>query len=77
MSISRDQQVEGYRTILKLRCRPLAFTSHNSFRESMQVPLSTLKRFLNRPITKFDNSDDLNEIAAELRRTKTRPTSFY
>ena len=30
-----------------------------------------------RPITKFYNGDDVNVIAAELRLTKTRPTSFY
>ena len=29
-----------------------------------------------RPITKFYNGDDVNVIAAELRLTKTRPTSF-
>ena len=30
-----------------------------------------------RPITKFYKSDDVNIIAAELRLTKTRPTSLY
>ena len=34
-------------------------------------------KILNRPITKFYNSDDVNVIAAELRRTKTWPSSFY
>ena len=43
--------------------------------------LITLKRkdiekTLNRPITNFYNGDDVNVIAAELRFTKTRPTSF-
>ena len=39
---------------------------------------STIKieKILNRSITKFYNSDDVNVIAAELRFTKTRPTSF-
>ena len=32
---------------------------------------------MNRPITKFYNSDDVSMIAAELRLIKTRPTSFY
>ena len=32
---------------------------------------------LNRPITKFYNGDYVNVIVAELRRTKTKPTSFY
>ena len=35
------------------------------------------EKILNRPITKFYNSDDVNVIAAELRLTKTRPTSLY
>ena len=36
-----------------------------------------IKKILNRPITKFYNSDGVNVIAAELRLTKTSPTSFY
>ena len=39
--------------------------------------LINIEKILNRPITKFYNSDDVNMIAAELRLTKTRPTSFY
>ena len=35
------------------------------------------EKILNRPITKFYNSDDVNVIATELRLTKTRSTSFY
>ena len=35
------------------------------------------EKILNRPITKFYNSDDVNVIAAELRLTKTRPASLY
>ena len=38
--------------------------------------LINIGKTLNRPITKFYNSDDVNVIAAELRLTKTRPTSF-
>ena len=40
--------------------------SEYSLRESIQVLLSTLKRFLNRPITKLDNGDDANVIATDL-----------
>ena len=43
-------------------------------------PLSSLikiEKVLNRPITKFYNTDDVNVIAAELRLTETRPTYFY
>ena len=36
-----------------------------------------IEKILNRPITKFYNSDNVNVIAAELRLTKTRPTSLY
>ena len=39
--------------------------------------LIKLEKILNKPITKFYNSDDVNVIATELRPTKTRPTSFY
>ena len=35
------------------------------------------EKILNRPITKFYNSDDVNVIAAKLRLTKARPTSLY
>ena len=35
-----------------------------------------IEKILNRPITKFYNSDDVNVIAAELRLIKTRPTSL-
>ena len=38
--------------------------------------LINIEKILNRPITKFCNGDDVNVIAAELRLTKTRPTSF-
>ena len=38
--------------------------------------LINIEKTLNRPITKFYNGDDVNVIAAELRLTKTRPTSF-
>ena len=39
--------------------------------------LIKIEKILNRPITKFYNSDDVNVIAAELRLTKTRPASLY
>ena len=38
--------------------------------------LIKIEKTLNRPITKFYNSDDINMIGAELRLTKTLPTSF-
>ena len=39
--------------------------------------LNNIEKVLNRPITKFYNSDNVNVIAAELRLAKTRPISFY
>ena len=39
--------------------------------------LIKIEQILNRPITKSCNSGDINVIAAELRLTKTRPTTFY
>ena len=36
--------------------------------------LINIEKILNRPITKFDNGDDVNVIAAELPLTETRPT---
>ena len=39
--------------------------------------LINIEKILNRPIVNFYKSDDINVIAAELRLTKTRPTSFY
>ena len=39
--------------------------------------LINIEKILNRLIAKFYNSDDVNVIAAELRLTKTRRTSFY
>ena len=39
--------------------------------------LIKIEKILNRPITKFYNSDDVNVIAAELRLTKTRPASLH
>ena len=39
--------------------------------------LIKIEKVLNRPITKFYNSDDVNVIVAELRLTKTRPTFLY
>ena len=39
--------------------------------------LIKIEKILNRPITKFYNSDDVNVIAAELRLSKIRPASLY
>ena len=39
--------------------------------------LINIEKILNRPFTKFCNSDGVNAIAAELRLIKTRLTSFY
>ena len=39
--------------------------------------LINIEKILNRAITKFYNGDDVNVIAAELRLTKTRLTSFH
>ena len=39
--------------------------------------LIKIEKILNGPITTFYNSDDVNVIAAELRLTKTTPTSLY
>ena len=39
--------------------------------------LIKIEKTLNRPITKFYSSDDVNVIAAELWLTKARPTSLY
>ena len=38
--------------------------------------LIKIEKTLYRPITKVYNGDDVNVIAAELRLTETRPTSF-
>ena len=39
--------------------------------------LIKIETILNRPITKFYNSDDVNVIPAESRLIKTRPASLY
>ena len=39
--------------------------------------LIKIEKILNRSITKFNNRDDGNVIAAVLRLTKARPTSLY
>ena len=41
------------------------------------VPLINIEKTLNRPTTKVYNDNDINVIAAELRLTKTRPSSLY
>ena len=45
-----------------------------SLRESIQVHLSTLNKSINRPNTKFYNSDDVNMIEAESWPNEARPT---
>ena len=64
----------GHFQTLKLELEILHLFCH---KESIQVPLLTLKKILSRPITKFYNSDDTTLIAVELWLTKTRSTSFY
>ena len=39
--------------------------------------LINIEKILDRPFTKFCNSDDVNVIAVELMLIETRPTSFY
>ena len=39
--------------------------------------LISTEKITNRPITNFYNGNDVNVIAAELRLTQTRPSSFY
>ena len=41
------------------------------------VSLINTEKILNRPITKFYNSDDMNVIVVELQLTKTRLTYFF
>ena len=58
----------------------LSFSSLHFLKQSARIHTSSLikiEKILNRPITKFYNSDDVNVIAAELRLIKTRPTSLY
>ena len=40
---------------------------------TLQESIKIRWRKLNRPITKFYNSDDVNTTAAELRQTKAKP----
>ena len=71
--------------ILKCMCeRLLLFVSLqkkiNSIVQFARIHTSSLikiEKILNRPITKFCNSDDVNVIAGELRLTKTRLASLY
>ena len=46
------------------------------FTEIHRSSLEKVEQILNRPITKFYNSDDVNASAAELRQPKTRPISL-
>ena len=45
--------------------------------ENHTSSLINIEDNFNRRNSKFYNNDDLNVIVAELRLTKTRPTSFY
>ena len=47
------------------------------FTEIHRNSLRKTEYILNRTITKFYYSDDVNTTTAELRQTKTRPISFY
>ena len=49
----------------------------NQFARIHASSLINIENILNRPITKFYNSDDVNVIAAELWLTKMRYPSFY
>ena len=46
------------------------------FTEIHRSSLRKIEYILNRSITKFYNSDDVNTTTAELRQTNTRPTPF-
>ena len=58
----------------KLKSNILNMSRH--FTEIHRSLLRKIEKILNRPITKFYNSDDVNTTTAELRQTKTRPISF-
>ena len=48
----------------------------NQFARIHTTSLIKIEKILDRPITKFYKSDDVNVTAAELRLTKTRPASI-
>ena len=54
-----------------------SYNTHSQFAWMHNSSLINIEKSLSRPVTKFYNSNNINAIAAELRRTKTRPTSFY
>ena len=56
--------------------RRLIFLTTGHFTETQKSSLRKIEHILNRTITKFYNSDDVNTTTAELRQTKTRPISF-
>ena len=61
-----------------LQKRSFADALHNTVCERIHTSsLIKIEKILNRRVTKFYNSDDVNVMAAELRLTKTRPTSLY
>ena len=53
------------------------FKRHRQFTKIHTSSPIDIEKILNRTITKFYNSDDVNVIAPELRLTKTGSTSFY
>ena len=59
------------------RCFNVIYKIRIQFARIHTSSLIKIEKILNRPITKFCNSDDVNVIAAELRLTKTRPASLY
>ena len=52
----------------------LGLVSH--FTEIHKHSIKKIEKSLNKTITKFYNSDDVNATTAELRQTKTRPSYF-
>ena len=64
-------------TFLRASRHPEKLKTDYQFARIHTSSLINIEKILNRPITIFSNSDDINMSAAELRFTKTRPTSFY
>ena len=59
-----------------LEIPPVPFLA-SQFARIHKSSLINFEKILNRSITKFYNSGDVNVVAAELRLTKMRPSSFY
>ena len=49
----------------------------NTLYRNPQKSLKKVEKILNKPITKFCNSDDANDTAAKLWQTKRRPISLW